>query len=58
MTNEKAIKILSSHLMQCGMMMPMEWVLKNGAGSEFMEAFMMAVDALKGRVADEEHSAN
>ena len=48
MTNEDAIRILCRHLMDCGMMMPMDWVLKNGEGSEFMDAYRMAIDALRG----------
>lgn len=47
MTREEAIKILSRHLMQCGMLMPIEWVQKNGEGSDFMKAMEMAMDALK-----------
>ena len=46
MTKDEAIKILSLHLMQCGMMMPIEWVQKNGDGSDFMKAYEMAMDAL------------
>ena len=47
MTKEKASMILSLHLMQCGSMMPIEWVQKNGEDSEFMQAYKMAMDALK-----------
>ena len=47
MSKDEAIKILARHLMQCGMMMPIEWVQKNGEGSEFMQAYEMAMDALK-----------
>lgn len=47
MTNQEANMILSRHLMQCGMMMPIEWVQKNGDDSEFMQAYKMAMDALK-----------
>lgn len=47
MTKDEAIKILSMHLMQCGALMPIEWVQKNGDGSKFMQAFEMAMDALK-----------
>ena len=47
MQKDEAIKILARHLMQCGMMMPAEWVQKNGEGSEFMQAYEMAMDALK-----------
>lgn len=50
MTKEKASMILSLHLMQCGMMMPIEWVQKNGEDSEFMQAYEMAMDALKIRL--------
>lgn len=46
MTNTEAIKILSFHLMQCGMLMPIEWVQRNGEGSELMEAFQLAISAL------------
>lgn len=47
MSNDEAIKILARHLMQCGMLMPIEWVQKNGEDSEFMQAYKMATDALK-----------
>ena len=47
MSNDEAIKILARHLMQCGMLMPIEWVQKNGEDSEFMQAYKMAMDALK-----------
>jgi hypothetical protein len=47
MQKDEAIKILARHLMQCGMLMPMEWVQKNGEDSEFMQAYNMAMDALK-----------
>lgn len=47
MSKDEAIKILARHLMQCGMMMPIEWVQKNGEGSEFMQAYEMAMDAMK-----------
>lgn len=47
MTNQEANMILSLYLMQCGMMMPIEWVQKNGENSEFMQAYKMAMDALK-----------
>lgn len=46
MTRDEAAMKLSTHLMQCGMMMPIEWVEKNGEGSELMEAFSMAISAL------------
>lgn len=47
MTRSEANMILSLHLMQCGMLMPIEWVQKNGEDSEFMQAYQMARDALK-----------
>ena len=47
MTKHEANKLLSLHLMQCGMLMPIEWVQKNGEDSEFMQAYKMAMDALK-----------
>lgn len=47
MKPEDAAKKLSFHLMQCGMMMPMEWVRENGEGSELQQAFRMALDALR-----------
>ena len=47
MQKDEAIKILARHLMQCGMLMPIEWVQKNGEDSEFMQAYKMAMDALK-----------
>lgn len=47
MTNTEAIKTLSFHLMQCGMLMPIEWVQQNGEGSKLMEAFQVAFSALR-----------
>ena len=47
MTKDEAIKILSLHLMQCGMMMPIGWLNNHGEGSDFMKAYEMALDALK-----------
>lgn len=46
MKPEDAAIRLSLHLMQCGMMMPFEWVKENGEGSELQQAFRMALDAL------------
>lgn len=48
-----AAKKLSFHLMQCGMLMPIEWIRENGEGSELQEAFRMAIDNLN-KMADEE----
>lgn len=50
MTNGEAVRLLSLHLMQCGALMPISWLETHGEGSEFMEAFRMAFDALKGKV--------
>lgn len=47
MKPEDAAKKLLFHLMQCGMMMPMEWIRENGEGSELQQAFRMALDALQ-----------
>ena len=47
MTREEAALKLSFHLMQCGMLMPIEWVEQNGEGSELSEAFRMAISALR-----------
>ena len=47
MKPEDAAIRLSLHLMQCGMMMPFEWVKENGEGSELQQAFRMALDALQ-----------
>ena len=47
MTREEAAMKLSMHLMQCGMLMPIEWVEKNGEGSELSEVFRMAIAALR-----------
>lgn len=54
MKPEDAAKKLSFHLMQCGMMMPIEWVRENGEGSELQEAFRIALDALEMMSAEEE----
>jgi hypothetical protein len=47
MTKEEALRELSKHLMQCGALMPIEWVRQNGEGSRFMVAYQMAMTALK-----------
>ena len=47
MTNEEALRELSKHLMQCGALMPLEWVRQNGEGSRFMVAYKMAMTALE-----------
>ena len=49
MTRDEAAMKLTTHLMQCGMMMPIEWLEKNGEGSELFEAFQMAIAALRER---------
>ena len=46
MKPEDAAKKLSFHLMQCGMMMPIKWIIENGEGSELQQAFRIALDAL------------
>ena len=53
MKAREAARKLSLHLMQCGMLMPIEWVRENGEGSELQEAFRMALDALD-MIANEE----
>ncbi len=54
MTNKEAIRQLSLLMMQCGMLMPIEWVLANGADSPLMEAVGMAVEALHKQEENEE----
>ena len=46
MTREQAITKLALHLMQCGMLMPIGWIDKNGEGSDTMLAFNVAMEAL------------
>lgn len=53
MTYDKAIVTLALHLIQCGMLMPIEWIEKNGEGSDTMEAFKMAVEALEKQAQEE-----
>lgn len=53
MTNEEAERILISHLLMCGSLMPMEWIEQNGQGSAFEKAYEMALDALRTRKVDE-----
>lgn len=50
----EAARKLSLHLMQCGMLMPMEWIRENGDGGELQEAFMMAIDSLNKKAEEEE----
>lgn len=47
MTNEEALLELSRHLLQCGALMPIDWVRSHGEGSRFMVAYRMAMDALR-----------
>ena len=47
MKPEDAAKKLSFHLIQCGALMPMDWIRENGEGSELQQAFRMALDALR-----------
>lgn len=47
MTREEAAMKLATHLMSCGLLMPIGWVDKNGEGSELFEAIRMAQDALR-----------
>lgn len=49
MTHNEAAMKLSSHLMSCGMLMPAEWLEKNGEGSDLFQAFRMAMDTLRER---------
>lgn len=47
MTNTEAIQVLTRHVRECGMLMPMDWVRINGDDSPFIEAIMLAIKALK-----------
>lgn len=47
MTVDEALRELSMHLIQCGALMPIDWLSTHGEGSRFMEAYGMALDALK-----------
>lgn len=56
MTRKEAAIRLSLHLLQCSMLMPIEWIEENSNGSEFMKAFRMALDALNATPAAEGQS--
>lgn len=47
MTNDEILKELSAHVMQCGALMPIDWVTAHGEGSRFMEAYAEAVRLVK-----------
>lgn len=47
MTNEDAAIKLTTHLITCGMLMPEDWLEKNGPGSDLQQAFRLALDALR-----------
>ena len=47
MTNAEAIQVLVRHVRECGMLMPMDWIVKNGDDSPFMDAIMLAIKARK-----------
>lgn len=53
MDGTEAIKLLSLHLMQCGALMPIDWVTTHGEGSPLMEAFQMAFTAIREKYGDE-----
>ena len=56
MTNKEAIHILTKHVHECAMLMPMDWVLKNGDDSPFMDAVELAIKALKENANDSARS--
>ena len=47
MTPNEAYHELLRHIRECGSLMPLDWVKKNGEGSKFFEAYEMALNALK-----------
>ena len=47
MDGNEMVKELSAHLMQCGALMPIDWVTTHGADSRFMEAYGEALRLLK-----------
>lgn len=53
MTNMEAIDVLVRHVRECGMLMPIDWVAKNGDDSPFMNAMMLAIKALKEDIKDD-----
>ena len=50
MTYDDAYMKLVTHIMDCGMQMPIEWVRKNGDGSPFSQAMEMTIDAVKKQI--------
>lgn len=52
MNIDEALRELSMHLMQCGALMPIDWVTTHGEGSQFMDAYKMAMDALRNQPSD------
>lgn len=48
MTRGQAALRLALHLSSLGMLMPEDWLKKNGEGSELYEAFQIAVEVLRG----------
>jgi hypothetical protein len=53
MTNAEAIQVLTRHVRECGMLMPIDWVQSNGNDSAFMNAIMLAIKALKEAAAND-----
>ena len=47
MTRSEAALKLTLHLHSCGMLMPEEWLARNGEGSELQESFKVAIDTLR-----------
>jgi hypothetical protein len=47
MTSAEAIQVLTRHVRECGMLMPIDWIRTNGDDSPFMEAIMLAIKALE-----------
>lgn len=47
MTSEEMIRELSLHVMQCGILMPIDWITDHGEGSRFMESYGEAMRLMK-----------
>lgn len=46
MTKAEAKKVLSDHLTECLTLMPIDWLRTHGEGSQFFDAYEMALSAL------------
>lgn len=46
MNETDAAQVLRQHILECGALMPIEWIRQNGDGSDFQKAMSLAIQLL------------